>query len=53
MGSGGLTRVEKIMVLNWGQSEMAVNFCLEYLEGKMRLKRVWKLMPQVRKKRNK
>ena len=27
----GLTRVEKVMVLDWGQFEMAVNSCLEDL----------------------
>ena len=42
-------RVEKIMVLEWGQSEM-VNSCLEDLEVRMRLKRMWKLIPQAKKK---
>ena len=32
----GLTRVEWV-VLDWGRSEMVVNSCLEYLEGRMRL----------------
>ena len=47
----GLTRVEKIMVLDWGQSEMALNSCLEELEGRMTLKRMWKLILQARQKR--
>ena len=46
-----LTRVEKIMVLDWGQSEITLNSCLEELEGRMTLKRMWKLIPQARKKR--
>ena len=29
---------------------MVVNSCLEYLEGRMRLKNVWKVVPQVGKK---
>ena len=29
----GLMNVEKIMVLDWGRSEMVVNSCLEDLEG--------------------
>ena len=41
-----LMRVEN-MVLDWGRSEMVVNGCLEHLEGRMRLKRVWKFVPQV------
>ena len=45
-----LTGVEKIMVLNWGRSEMVVNSCLEGREGRMRLKRMWKLVPQTGKK---
>jgi len=48
-----LTWVEKIMVLKWGQSEMVENSDLEDQEGRMRLKRMWKLIPQVGKKRNK
>ena len=28
----GLTRVEKIMVLDWGRSEIMVNCCLEWQE---------------------
>ena len=48
-GRGRLTRVENIMVLDWGRSEMVVNSCLEDLEGRMRLKRMWKLVPQVEK----
>ena len=32
---------------------MVVNSCREYLEGRMRLKRVWKLVPQAGKKKNK
>ena len=44
-----LTRVKKIMVLNWGRSEIVVNSYLEDLEGRMRWKRMWKLIPQVRK----
>ena len=31
---GVLTRAEKVMVLDWGQSEVAVNSCVEYLEGR-------------------
>ena len=42
--------VEKIVVLDWGRSEMVVNSCLEDLEGRMRLKRMWKLIPQVGEK---
>ena len=41
------------MVLDWGRSEMMVNRCLEDLEGRMRLKRTWRLVPEVEKKRNK
>ena len=44
----GLIRVEKIMALDWVQSEM-VNSRLEDLDGRMRLKRMWKLVPQVKK----
>ena len=47
----GLTRVEKIMVLDWGQSEIALNSCLEELEGRMTLKRMWKLILHARNKR--
>ena len=47
----GLTWVEKIMVLDGGRSEMVVNSCLEDLEGRMRLKRMWKFVPQAGKKR--
>ena len=32
---------------------MVVNSCLEDLDGKMRLKRMWKLIPQVGIKKNK
>ena len=46
----GLTRVEKTMVLDLEQSEMLMNGCPEDLERKMRLKRMWKLIPQVGKK---
>ena len=55
MGTGLEThvKVEKIMVWDWGGSEMLVNSCLEDLEGRMRLKRMWKLVPQVVKERNK
>ena len=31
-----LTRVEKIMLLDWRRSEMVVNSCLDNLEGRMR-----------------
>ena len=48
----GLTRVEKIKVLDWGRTEMVVNSCLD-LEERMRLKRMWTLVPQVGQKRNK
>ena len=34
-------------------TEMVVINCLEDLEGRMRLKRVWKVVPQARKKRKK
>ena len=44
-------RVQRILVLDWGQSEMVVSSCLEDLEGGMRLKRVWKVVPQAGKKR--
>ena len=50
LGWMGLKRVEKIMVLDWGQSEMVVNSCLEDVERRKRLKRMWKLVPQVVKK---
>ena len=40
-GGGGGT----IMVLKWERSEMVVNSCLEVLEGRMRLKKMWKLGP--------
>ena len=50
---GCFTRVEKIMVLDWGQSEMVVNSCLEDMEGRMRLRRMWKLVPRVGKNWNK
>jgi len=50
-GGGGLTRVENIMVLVWGWSEMVVNSCLEDLEQRMTLKRMWqRLFPQLGKK---
>ena len=49
---GELTRVEKIIVLDWGRSEVVVNSRLEDLEGRMRLKRIWKLVPQAGEKRN-
>ena len=49
-----LMNVEKIIVLEWRLSEMGVNICLEDRERKMRLKRMWKLIPQAgKKKRNK
>ena len=48
----GLTRVEKIIVLYWGQSEMVGNSCVEDLEERMRLKRIRKLIPQAGEKRN-
>ena len=35
---------KKVMVLDWGQSEMVENRCLEDLEGRMRLNRMWKLV---------
>ena len=53
IGGGALMRVEMIMVLDCGQSEMVLNSCLEYVEGRMKLKRMWKLIPQVGKKKNK
>ena len=54
-GEGELTRIEKTMVSDGGRSEMTVNSCLEDLEGRMRLKRMWKFVLQVGvgKKRNK
>jgi len=48
----GLTRTENI-VSDWALSEMVVNSCLEDLDGRMRLKRIWKLVPEVGKKSNK
>ena len=33
-------------------TEMVMNSCLEALEGRMKLKRMWKFVPQVGKKRN-
>ena len=45
----GLMEVEQIMVLDWGRSEMVVNSCLEDLEGRMRLKTMWKFVRQVGK----
>ena len=47
----GLTRVEKIMVWDWGRSKMVVNSCIEDREGRMRLKRMWKLVPKAGEKR--
>ena len=46
----GLTRVEKMMDWDWGLSEMAVNSCLEYLEGRMTLKGMLMLVPPVGKR---
>ena len=43
----GLTKVGKIMVLDWGQSKIAVNNSLQDLEGRVRLKRMWNLIPQL------
>ena len=48
---GGLMGVEKIMVLDGGRHEMVVNCCFEDLEGVMRLKRKWELVPQAGKKK--
>ena len=48
----GLMEGEKIMVLDRG-GEQVVNINLEDQGGRMRLKRMWKLLPQVGKKRNK
>ena len=45
-----LTRVEKIMAYDWGWPEMVDNSCLEDLEGRMRLKRMWKSIAQAGKK---
>ena len=53
MAVGGLMGVKKIMVLDEGLSEMVVNSCLEDLEGRMKLKRMWKLIPKAGKKKNK
>ena len=44
------TRLGKIMVLDGGRSEMVVNSGLEDLEVRMRLKKMWKLVPQVEKR---
>ena len=43
-------RVEKIMVLDWRLYEMVMNSCLQDLDGRIRLKRMWKLVPHVGKK---
>ena len=43
----GLKRIKNIIVLDFGQSEMVVNSCLEDVEGRMGLKRMWKAVPQV------
>ena len=48
----GLTRTEKV-VSDWALSEMVVNSCLKDLEGRMTLKRMLKLVPQVGKKKKK
>ena len=48
---GVLERVEKIMVLDWGWSEMVVNSCPEDVVG--RLKIMWKLVLKVGEKRHK
>ena len=48
----GLTRAEKIMVLDWRRSEMA-NSCIEDPEVRLRLKGMWKLILQAGIKRNK
>ena len=42
----GLTRVKR----SWFMTEMAVNSYLEDVEGRMRLKRMWKLIPRWEKK---
>ena len=52
VGLGGLTGVEKILVLDGGRSEVVVNNSFEGLEGRMGLKRVWEFIPKVGKKRN-
>ena len=44
---------KKIMVLNWGRSEIVVNSCFEGLEGRMRLKTMWKMVPQTGKNNTK
>ena len=36
-----------------GRYEMVVNSCFEDVEGRVGLKRMWKLVPQVGEKRNK
>ena len=47
----GLTRTENI-VSDWALSEMVVNSCLEDLDGRMRLKKMLKLIPQEGKKKS-
>jgi len=49
---GGLTGVEKIMVLDGGRYEIVVNGCFEDLEGGVGLKRVWEFVPETGKKSN-
>ena len=50
--SGRLTGAENIIVFEWGRSDMVGKGCLEDLDGRMRLKKMWQLVPQVGEKRS-
>ena len=41
-----------IVVLDEGRREVVVNSCVEGLEGRMGLKRVWEFIPKEGKKKN-
>ena len=47
---GGLTGVEKIMILDGRRYEMVVNSCFEDLEGRVGLKSVRVFIPKVGKR---
>ena len=49
--SGGVNEGTEDQGLYWGRSVMVLNSCLEDLEGRMRLKWMFNLVPQVGKKR--
>ena len=47
---GGLTGVEKIMVLDGGREEMVVNSCFEDLERRVGLQRVREFVQEAGKR---